>query len=285
MPRMRIGDMLVRAKLIDEMQLSAALAQQRQWGGKLGDILVDQGFLDEMMLWLGLSKQLDVPLVQLPDAVVTPDLLKLIPVETCEKLEIFPLARDKQTLTIATSDPNNIGALDEVAFRTGLKVKTVLAPHREVLWATRYYYRGDRQPCPPPRLRRVLDAVPPLPQQTQPPPPQTTPPMARPNQTPLTELASARTSMPPFAIPTGAPGMGPAMGPAMGPGASQGFAQPPGTGPGATGFTLPPPTGAGGSAEEQLRQANDMLRVLVELCIQRGVFTREELWQRLTTKR
>jgi hypothetical protein len=233
------------------------------------------------MLWLGLSKQLDVPLVQLPDAVVTPDLLKLIPVETCEKLEIFPLARDKSTLTIATSDPNNIGALDEVAFRTGLKVKTVLAPHREVLWATRYYYRGDRQPCPPPRMRRQLDS---LQQQAAAPQPQpqaqpTSPPMMARNQTPLTELASARTSLPPFAIPTSTPGMGP--------GASQGFAQPPGTGPGAqsTGFTLPPPTGIPSSAEEQLRQANDMLRVLVELCIQRGVFTREELWHRLTTKR
>ncbi len=272
MPRMRIGDMLVRAKLIDEMQLTAALAQQRQWGGKLGDILVDQGFLDEMMLWLGLSKQLDVPLVQLPDAVVTQDLLRLIPVETCEKLEIFPVARDERTLTIATSDPNNIGALDEVAFRTGLKVKTVLAPHREVLWATRYYYRGERRPCPPPRLRRQLDAIPP----PQPPPATSTPPIARPNQTPLAELASVRTSLPPFAIPTSTPG----------PGTVPGFSQPPGTAPGAnTGFTLPPPTGVTGNAEDQLRQANDMLRVLVELCIQRGVFTREELWHRLTTKR
>lgn len=278
MPRMRIGDMLVRAKLIDEMQLNAALAQQRQWGGKLGDILVDQGFLDEMMLWLGLSKQLDVPLVQLPDVVVTPDLLRLVPVDTCEKLEIFPVARDDRTLTIATSDPNNIGALDEVAFRTGLKVKTVLAPHREVLWATRYYYRGERRPCPPPRLRRQLDAIEPMPQQ-QPPPATSTPPIARPNQTPLAELASVRTSMPPFATA-----------PTPGPGAVPGFSQPPGTGPASTStntsFALPPPTGVTGNAEEQLKQANDMLRALVEMCIERGVFTREELWQRLTlTKR
>lgn len=268
--------MLVRAKLIDEMQLNAALAQQRQWGGKLGDILVDQGFLDEMMLWLGLSKQLDVPLVQLPDAVITPDLLQLIPFEICEKLEIFPVARDDRTLTIATSDPNNIGALDEVAFRTGLKVKTVLAPHREVVWATRYYYRGERQPCPPPRLRRQLNSEPPVIQhqmqaqmQMQPQAPM------RQNQTPLTELASVRSSMPPTVSPSLPPS---APYNVAGPGMSPGMAQPPGTGP--SGFALPPPTGVG--AEEQLRLANEMLRALVELCIQRGVFTREELWARMT---
>jgi hypothetical protein len=80
-----------------------------------------------------------------------------------------------------------------------------------------------------------------------------------------------RTSPPPFAIPT------------TGPGISTGFAQPPGTQPGTVpGFTLPPPTGVTSNAEEQLKQANDMLRALVELCIQRGVFTRDELWQRLT---
>src|SRR5262249_53410088 len=108
MPRMRIGDMLVKAGLIDEMQLQAALAQQKQWGGKLGDILVDQGMLDEMMLWLGLSKQLDVPLISLPELVIPPDVLPLIPYDTCEKLDIFPILREERTLTIATSDPNNI---------------------------------------------------------------------------------------------------------------------------------------------------------------------------------
>ena len=42
----------------------------------------------------------------------------------------IPIARDDRTLTIATSDPNNVGASDEVAFRTGYKVKVVLAPQR-----------------------------------------------------------------------------------------------------------------------------------------------------------
>ena len=40
MARIRLGDLLLQAGLIDEMQLQSAVARQRQWGGKLGDVLV-----------------------------------------------------------------------------------------------------------------------------------------------------------------------------------------------------------------------------------------------------
>lgn len=244
MARMRIGDMLVKAGLIDEMQLQAALSHQRHWGGKLGDILVDQGFLDETMLWLGLSRQLGVPLVSLPEIPFERELAALVPRDMCERLAIFPVARDDRTLTIATCDPNNIGALDEVAFRVGLKVKTVLAPQREVSWAIRHHYRGDPQPCPPPRQRRVLNVDPPAPQTAiAPEPPMvvevrardfspTAPPRAA---TPIAEIAST------------------------------------------AGRQLP-------TTEEQLHHANEVLLTLVELCIQRGVFTREELRARITSR-
>lgn len=292
MARMRLGDMLIRAGLIDEMQLNAALAHQRQWGGKLGDILVQQDVLDEMMLWRGLSRQLNVPLVSLPEIRILPELLAVMPAEMCERLEIVPLARDERSITIATCDPNNIGALDEVAFRTGLKVKTVLAPAREVEWAIRVGYHSERSACPPPRTKRrfetaleigtPLSAPPPLPRSpSRPlpglavagPPPQSVPPPGSvppvpslgpphahtpvPN-TPLAELAAARPGRAAAALgaPLGAP-------------------------------LMAPPAGVRAevlSVEEQLMQANDLLRALVELCIQRGVFTRDELWARLMNR-
>src|SRR5207245_5322013 len=55
--RIKIGDLLVRAGVITELQLKAALAEQQQWGGKLGDILVRMEFLTEEVLVRALSKQ------------------------------------------------------------------------------------------------------------------------------------------------------------------------------------------------------------------------------------
>src|SRR4051812_7015384 len=140
MARLRIGDMLIKAGLIDELQLQSALAQQKQWGGRLGDILVDKGFLDEMMLWRGLSKQLGVPLVSIPDTPLVPEIIAQLPREICEKHDIFPIRREDRVLTVATSDPSNVGALDDVGFRTGLKIKVVIAPAREIEWAIRHFH-------------------------------------------------------------------------------------------------------------------------------------------------
>ena len=55
--RIRIGDLLVKAGVISDAQLKAALAEQGQWGGKLGDILVRMEFLTEEVLVRALSKQ------------------------------------------------------------------------------------------------------------------------------------------------------------------------------------------------------------------------------------
>lgn len=306
MPRMRLGDMLIRAGLIDEMQLNAALAHQRQWGGKLGDILVQQDVLDEMMLWRGLSRQLNVPLVSLTEIRILPELLAALPAEMCERLEIVPLARDDRSITIATSDPNNIGALDEVAFRTGLKVKTVLAPAREVEWAIRVGYHGERSVCPPPRTKRRFDsaleigtpvAAPPVPPQA---------PLPRSPSRPSPGVAMA--SLPPqYAAPPGTQPpqfVSPALTPAPTLGLPHTHTPVPNTplseltAPRRTSTSsslgtplgaslMAPPAGVRSEAlsvEEQLSQANDLLRALVELCIQRGVFTRDELWARLMNR-
>ncbi len=146
----------MKAGLIDEMQLQAALAYQRQWGGKLGDALVANNFLDEMMMWRGLSRQLAVPLVSLPEQGFAPGIEKTVPVEMCRKHSIVPVSKDARELTVATSEPNNIAGIDEVAFRVGTRLKVVLAPDREVEWAIRRLYAGESAPCPPPRQRRVI---------------------------------------------------------------------------------------------------------------------------------
>ena len=156
MARVRIGDLLIRAGLIDELQLNAALSHQKQWSGKLGDILVERGFLDEMMLWMGLSKQLNVALVNITTNPIPADVVAVLGAAMCRQYEIFPIALHERTLTVATSDPNNLGALDEVAFRTGTKVKAVLAPAREIEWAIRRYYENDPSQCAPAKQRRTL---------------------------------------------------------------------------------------------------------------------------------
>ena len=260
MARIRLGDLLILAGLIDELQLQSALSLQKQWGGKLGDVLVNNGFLDEMMLWRGLSKQLGVPLVSLPEERLAPGLEKQVPLALCEKHSIFPLQRDDKALTLATSDPNNIGGLDEVAFRVGTRLRIVLAPDREIEWAIRRYHQGDPSPCPPPRTKRIAD-------ETKAAAP-TAPPLAAPASAPASAAPSLGQSTQTSAAELAAIA-------ALALQGAQRTAS--ATAPPAAWWTQPTAT----EAEVAVRETAHLLRFLVEACVQRGIFTREQYLAKL----
>ncbi len=286
------------AGLIDELQLQSALAHQRQWGGKLGDILVNNGFLDEMMLWRGLSKQLAVPLVSLPEQKITAGLEKQVPLDLCQKHSIFPIARDDKGITLATSDPGNIGGIDEVAFRLGVRLKLVLAPDREVEWAIRRYHFNDPAPCPPPRLRRVMES------NSAPPasaPPQMVIEHSRDITTPMAELAQmaraaqmasqtqqTQQTQPPVQQPAQQPMQ---QSPWPSPQPTQPWSSAPQPPSPSTWAPPPPPTqpptpwtspqNAPSEAELMIRETAHLLRFLVEACVQRGVFTRDDYLKKL----
>jgi len=142
---MRLGELLVAAGVLDETHLSAALAEQQKWGGKLGRVLVDMGFLSEDLMVRALSKQLGLDRIDLDKAGLDPSVARLLPVALCERYGVFPVRRDDdaRTFTVATSDPTGYEALDEVSFRTGLKVKPVIAAPSAIDRAVRRYYYGE----------------------------------------------------------------------------------------------------------------------------------------------
>src|SRR5512134_186564 len=65
MHRQNLGQMLIAANLIDQVQMQIALAEQKQSGRRFGSTLVDLKFIDENVLAAFLSKQIDVPCISL----------------------------------------------------------------------------------------------------------------------------------------------------------------------------------------------------------------------------
>lgn len=143
--RMRLGELLVAAGVLDETRLNAALAEQRKWGGKLGSILVDMGFLTETLMVKALSRQLGLPRVELEKEEVSPHVTSMLGVDVCERYGVFPIKRDpdRRVLRVATSDPTNYQALDAVAFRTNMKIEPVVASASVIDRAIRRYYYGE----------------------------------------------------------------------------------------------------------------------------------------------
>lgn len=142
----RLGEILMDAGLIDELQLKAALSEQKKWGGKLGRTLVEMGFVDEESMVLALSRQLGVPAVDLDRLALPDDIVHWMKLDVAERYAVFPLGGDAgaRLLQIATSDPTNLDALQELSFKTGMKIQPSVAGTLAIEKAIRRYYYGER---------------------------------------------------------------------------------------------------------------------------------------------
>src|SRR5258708_12204877 len=104
----RIGELLLKEKLITAEQLQQALGQQKSNGGKLGYNLVKMGFVKDEQITALLSKQYGVPAISLAQFKIDPTIVKLVPTETARKYQRIPLSRAGSPLTIAMTDPPNL---------------------------------------------------------------------------------------------------------------------------------------------------------------------------------
>jgi type IV pilus assembly protein PilB len=123
----RLGDLLVKEKVITSEQLDQAIKLQKENNCRLGAALVKLGFLSDEDVTNFLSKQYGVPAINLSYFEIDPAVVKLIPVETARRYQILPLSRVGASLTIAMVDPTNVFAMDDIKFMTGFNIEPVVA--------------------------------------------------------------------------------------------------------------------------------------------------------------
>jgi type IV pilus assembly protein PilB len=140
----RIGELLLKEKLISPEQLQQALGQQKSNGGKLGYNLVKMGFVKDEQITALLSKQYGVPAINLSSFKIDLTIIKLVPTETARKYQIIPLSRSGSTLTIAMTDPTNVFAMDDIKFMTGYTVEPVVASEVAITDAIEKYYPSGK---------------------------------------------------------------------------------------------------------------------------------------------
>jgi type IV pilus assembly protein PilB len=136
----RIGELLLKEKRITPEQLHEALSYQKANGGKIGVVLVKLGYVTDEEITGLLSRQYNVPSIDLSTFDVDGSVIKLVPAETAHKYQILPLSRAGATLTIAMTDPTNVFAMDDIKFMTGYNVEPVVASEAAVLEAIQRYY-------------------------------------------------------------------------------------------------------------------------------------------------
>jgi len=138
----RITEILVKNKVITDAQLKKALKVQKQKGGLLKNILVNLGFASERDLMAALSQGLGIPPIALSRFKIDPEILKLVPAEVAKKYQIVPVSKVGNILTIATADPLNVFAIDDIRSLTGFETGTIIASQKEVQDVIAEHYGG-----------------------------------------------------------------------------------------------------------------------------------------------
>jgi type IV pilus assembly protein PilB len=136
----RLGELLVREKLISLQQLRQAQEEQNRSGQALGYTLQKLGFLSDTEITNFLSQQYRVPTINLEEYEIDADILKLVAREQCEKHKVLPVSRAGSSLVVAMADPTNLNAIDDLKFLTGFNVEPVIASEAAILAAIERYY-------------------------------------------------------------------------------------------------------------------------------------------------
>ncbi|MDD5957014.1 MAG: ATPase, T2SS/T4P/T4SS family [Lachnospiraceae bacterium] len=138
--RLKIGDLLLNAGVINEQQLQKALdysKEQRQKGNakRLGDCLRELGFVTDRQVAEALASQLNLQLVDLQGFTLSKQMQELIPGSTLRKHSVLPLGydpKDPQAIFLAMSDPLDIVAIDDVEIITNCRVEQCVATQTEI---------------------------------------------------------------------------------------------------------------------------------------------------------
>ena len=137
---MGIGDILLERGLISSEQLAQAVAMRKSKGMRLDKALVELGHVSEQQVLEIMSEQLSIPMVDLQAIRVDSEAIRLVPAKLVFRKRLVPIERHNGTLTVATSDPFDLYAFDEIHLLTGQQVQPVLAASEDIDKIIKMYY-------------------------------------------------------------------------------------------------------------------------------------------------
>jgi MSHA biogenesis protein MshE len=112
--KVRLGDVLVAQKLISQEQLRSALEQQKRSGRRLGRVLVENAFCTEEQIAEAISRQLNVPYVNLKFYNLNFELVRRLPESLARRFRAIVLEDRRGKYLVGMGDPSDLFANDEL---------------------------------------------------------------------------------------------------------------------------------------------------------------------------
>ena len=128
----KLGEILINAKAINFEQLQRALDIQKAELRSLGDVLIELDYITQEKLLEAQAKQYNLERVNLSQYNIDPDAFSKVPTEVLKHYHVMPIDIKDGFLVVATSDPEDILAISDLRFISGMHIKLVLSSKKEI---------------------------------------------------------------------------------------------------------------------------------------------------------
>jgi MSHA biogenesis protein MshE len=143
--KIRLGELLIEQKVINQAQLEQALSEQKKTGRKLGRVLTDLGIVQEQQLNDALARHLQIPFVDLRQLTLDQPTVRLLPEALARRFRALVLKSDGTGLTVGMADPTDLFVYDELVARLKQPLRIALVREAELLRTMDIVYRRTEQ--------------------------------------------------------------------------------------------------------------------------------------------
>ncbi len=139
----KLGELLLRRKIVTQEQLEEACKAQEVKGGLIGHILVSLGYATEEDIAQALTAQYGLPYLPLAHYSVGLDVRRLIPENVARQYCLVPVDHIGNTLTIAMAVPLNTKAVNDIELLPHSSVQIFVSPSSDILQTIQRAYGSN----------------------------------------------------------------------------------------------------------------------------------------------
>jgi type IV pilus assembly protein PilB len=141
----QLGTILIERGLVSEGDVEAAVAEQARTSRSLGQVLVARGLITEADVIAALAEQAGLEYVDLTDSQIDPSAASTIAESLARRYQSLPIAWEGSVLVVATADPSNVLAVDDIRSVTGADIRLVVSTRDSIESAINNAYRLDAE--------------------------------------------------------------------------------------------------------------------------------------------
>jgi len=138
------GELLVSKELLSHRELSEALKEQREHGGRLGEVLLRLKMLNDEDVTLALAEYLSMDYARLDDIdQIDMNLARMLPENIAKRFCLVVIGQTDDSVIIAMADPLNVIAIDTITLRIKRQIKVVISSPQKIRQTIEAIYHGS----------------------------------------------------------------------------------------------------------------------------------------------